>query len=58
MILVPYPEGSSLTVLNHPKDHGVKLHRAVELSWVVIVNLKQLRHNTLIYKAAQAEKST
>lgn len=20
-------EGSSLTVLNHPKDHGVKLHR-------------------------------
>lgn len=34
-----YPQRTSFAVLNHPKDHGVYLHSAIELGQVVIINL-------------------
>lgn len=46
MTLVPYPEGPSLTVFDHPKDPGVQLHGAVELGQVVVVGLQQLGGQT------------
>lgn len=44
--MVPYPEGPSLTVFDHPKDPGVQLHGAVELGQVVVVGLQQLGGQT------------
>jgi hypothetical protein len=47
--VAPYPEGSPLAVLNHPKDPGVQLHGAVELSQVVVVRLQQLEQETRLF---------
>lgn len=37
-----YPQGAPLTELKHPKHAVLKLHCAVELGQVVIINSQQL----------------
>lgn len=44
-----YPQRTSFAVLNHPKDHGVYLHSAIELGQVVIINLQKLEQKRCIY---------
>lgn len=39
-----YPEGASLTKLEHPKHAILKLHRAVKLCQVVVVDAQQLKN--------------
>lgn len=38
-----HPEGASLTELEHPKHTILKLHSAVELGQVVVINSQQLK---------------
>lgn len=39
-----YPERAPLTELKHPKHTVLKLHRAVELGQVVVIDTQQLKH--------------
>lgn len=57
MTLVSYPEGSSLTVFDHPKDPGVELHCAIELGQVVIVSLKQLGEHVCLQSISARKRN-
>lgn len=45
--LSPYPEGAPLTQLKHPKHTILKLHCAIELGQVVVIDAHQLKHGDM-----------
>lgn len=44
VVVCSYPEWAPLTELEHPEHSVLKLHRAVELGQVVVVDTQQLEH--------------
>lgn len=42
-----YPEGAPLTELKYPKHTVLKLHRAIELGQVVVIDTQQLKHEEI-----------
>lgn len=45
--LSSYPQGAPLTQLKHPKHTVLKLHCAIELGQVVVIDTQQLKHGDM-----------
>lgn len=43
-----YPEGASLAELKHPEHAVLKLHCAIELRQVVVIDVQQLKDEELM----------
>lgn len=54
-VLISYPEGAPLTELKHPVHTVLKLHRAVKLGQVVVIDTQQLKHRNM--KARKKRKA-